>query len=463
MQAKKLGFLTSAVFVWMSLVALGQSSSDPLQWTAQEAIARALEQHADVRQAELALDLAELELHAAQAQGIVPSINLELTPPSLSSAGLSGALAGHLALELPLSWGTSSQLLGSLDLAWNPSTGEWGRSAWEVSFSQSLRLSQPRAASKNLRNKEEAVQDARVSLVAARNAVVRTTVEGYGSLLNEQRLVDQAQADVAQAEADLGKEKELVDAGLAAEASLVQARLGLLDAQIRLSERESTSTADKERFGRLVLGTDEDYALVPLKLPLNALKKAASALLTQEDLVAKAVAQASEVRSAEQAVVSAQEAVQAARRAALPNLSLKATMGDVGWQVGLSLGFPLFSPTRDFDVKIAEAKLLMAQGKLAAAQENVKDRLLTRQTTLRSALASLDRLPMEQEKWSLDETVTKAKWEAGSLSDEDWQTFLEDKRAFATDADRRGVTLLVAYLACRDGLGLELDVEEWLK
>jgi ABC-type enterobactin transport system permease subunit len=105
----------------------------------------------------------------------------------------------------------------------------------------------------------------------------------------------------------------------------------------------------------------------------------------------------------------------------------------------------------------------MAEDQLAAAQETVRDRLLRQQTTLRSALASLDRLPMDREKWSLDQTVTKAKWEAGSLSDEDWQSFLEDQRAFAADADQRGVTLLVAHLAYRDGLGLELDVEEWLK
>jgi len=443
--------------------AAGQSASGPARRTVLEAITLALEHHPDVRQAELSLELAELRLSAAQAAAALPSVNLKVSPPTLTPAGITGSVTGGLALQLGFPWGTSSAVSAGADFSWNPTTGEWGEVSWAVSFSQSLDFSQPVAASKDLVARRLAVDDARAALATARNAVVRETVAAYGNLLKELAALEQAESAVSQAEAALKQAQELVKAGLAAESSLVEARLTLLDAQITLSERQSSYAADKASFGRQALGTDEDYALVPFAVPVDALKKAAVALLDQNNLVASAVAQASEVKAAARSIEDAKEAVQGARLAALPNLSFKASVSPQGWELGLNLAFSLFSPTRSLDVQIAETRLAMAEDQLAAAQETVRDRLLTQQTTLRSALASLDRLPMEREKWSLDQTVTKAKWEAGSLSDEDWQSFLEDQRAFAADADQRGVTLLVAHLAYRDGLGLELDVEEWLK
>ncbi len=463
MRAKRSVLLCIGMLAGMSLVVAGQSAPGVVQRTVQEAIALGLEHYPDVRQAELGLQLAELELAAARAKAMIPSVDLKVSPPSLSTGGFSGNVVGGFSLQLPLPWGTSSLVSAGLDLAWDPLTGEWDESTWEVSFSQSLDFSQPSAGSKDLVAKEEAVEDARAALETARNSVVRMTVETYGNLLEEQALLSQAEADVAQAEANLKQQQELVKAGLAGESSLVQARLNLLDVEITQSERQSTYAADKASFGRQVLGMDGDYTLVSFQPPVEALKKAASSLLAEPDLLASAVGEASEVKTAKRTIEDAKETLQAARLAALPSLSFKAGVTDQGWQLGVNLVFSLFSPTRGLDVKIAETNLAMAEDKLAAAQEEVRDRLLTQQAALRAALARLDRLPMEQEKWTLDETVTRAKWEAGSLSDEDWQTFLEEKRAFLADADQRGITLLVAFLACRDGLGLELNVEEWLK
>jgi len=463
MHMKKVGAVLAGAFVGLALTFTGHAGSGTAQRTVQETVALALEHHSAVRQAGLALELAELELKVAEAKGTIPSVDVRIALPSLSTGGFSGEVAGHVTLELPLSWGTTSAVSAGADFSWSPTTGEWGEALWTVSFSQSLDFAQPVAASKDLVAKRRAVDDARAALATARNAVVRQTVAAYGSLLQKQGTLGQSQSAVFQAEEALKQTQELVKAGLAAESSLVQARLTLLDAQIALSERQSSYAADKASFGRQVLGTDEDYALVSFALPEDALKEAAAALLEQTERVASAVAEASDVKAAARSVEDAREAVQGARISALPNLSFKASASQQGWELGVNVAFSLFSPTRSLDVKIAETKLAMAEDRLAAAQETEKEGLLTQQTTVRSALASLDRLPTEREKWSLEETVTKAKWEAGSLSDGDWQTFLEEKRAFLADAEQRGVTLLVAYLAYRDGLGLELDVEEWLK
>ncbi len=463
MRMKNVGALFAGALLGVAFASAGQAGSGTVERTVQEAVASALAHHSEVRQAELGLELAELELEAAQAKGMIPSVDLRITPPSLSPGGLSGGVAGHVTLELPLSWGTSSAVSAGGDLSWNPTTGGWGEVSWTASYSQSLDFSQPVTASKDLVAKRRAVDDARAALVTTRNAVVRQTVTAYGNLLKEQATQEQAQSGVAQAEEALTQAQELQKVGLAAESSLVQARLTLLDAQITQSERQSSYAADKAAFGRQVLGTEQDYALLSFSPPEDALSKAAAALLEQKDLVTSAVAHTSRVTSVARSVEDASEAVQGARLAGLPSLSFKASASPQGWNLGVDLAFSLFSPTRSLDFRIAETKLAMAEEQLAAAREDAREGLLTQQTALRSALASLGRLPMEREKWSLDETVTKAKWEAGSLSDEDWQTFLEEERAFLADADGRGIILLVAYLAYRDGLGLESDVEEWLK
>lgn len=463
MRMKNVGALLAAVLVGLALTFAGQAGSGTAQRTVQEAVASALAHHSEVRQAELALKLAELELKVAEAKGTIPSVDVRIALPSLSTGGFSDEVAGRVALDLPLSWGTTSAVSAGADFSWSPTTGEWGEALWTVSFSQSLDFANPVAASKDLVAKQRAVDDARAALVTTRNAVVRQTVTAYGNLLKGQAMQEQAQSGVAQAEEALKQAQELQKVGLAAESSLVQARLTLLDAQITQSERQSSYAADKAAFGRQVLGTEEDYALLSFSPPEDALSKAAAALLEQKDLVTSAVAHASRVTSAARSVEDASEAVQGARLAGLPSLSFKASASPQGWNLGVDLAFSLFSPTRSLDFRIAETKLAMAEEQLAAAREDAREGLLTQQTALRSALASLGRLPMEREKWSLDETVTKAKWEAGSLSDEDWETFLEEERAFLADADGRGIILLVAYLAYRDGLGLESDVEEWSK
>jgi hypothetical protein len=69
---------------------------------------------------------------------------------------------------------------------------------------------------------------------------------------------------------------------------------------------------------------------------------------------------------------------------------------------------------------------------------------------------------LETEKWQLAEQVMTARHDAGTLSDSDWATFLEEKDGFTLDAAGRAASLLAAYLSYRSALGMEIQWEEWL-
>jgi hypothetical protein len=72
-------------------------------------------------------------------------------------------------------------------------------------------------------------------------------------------------------------------------------------------------------------------------------------------------------------------------------------------------------------------------------------------------------LPLEEEKWALQEELYRTKYEVGTLSESDWREFQREKEAFEIEADQRSLSLFVAYLNFRSGTGLSLEWEEWLK
>ena len=69
---------------------------------------------------------------------------------------------------------------------------------------------------------------------------------------------------------------------------------------------------------------------------------------------------------------------------------------------------------------------------------------------------------LEEEKWTLDETATTAKYDADLLSVEEWDEFSDELEAFRVESKTREVSLLTAYLAYREVLGMDLNWEEWL-
>jgi len=438
------------------------SPSDSLELTLNQAISVALEQHWDVRKAALDLQRAGLELEAAWTRSTIPSITLQVTPPSLSMGGFTDEIQGAFGIGLSLPWGTSSELSAGLDVVWDSKTGEWQVPAWGIVFSHKLDFARLDAGSEELQAKKQAVLDARSSLEESHNAIVLDTIAAYSDLLSTEALLGQAQKDLRQAQVALSQVEQQVEAGLKGEAALLEAKLDVLGARIELEEYRSTYEADKEAFRRVVVGIDQEFELVPFELLLEELKEAAIELLAQGN-IEKAALEAPQVQAAQEKVADAKEAVRVARADALPKLSVEAGVDEQGWRVGWNVAFDLFSPDRFLGVEIALVDLELAEVQLEASKEQVENSILNQQAALRKALEDLERLPLEEEKWALEETVKRGKFEAGLLSTEEWDDFQEEKNRFYQTAGESEVSLLLSYLAYRDALGLDLNWEKWVK
>lgn len=451
------------IFLLIPCIGLAESNSESLGLPLYEAVSLALEHHPDVKQAGLSLLLAELELEAAWARSTVPSIGLQVNPPDLSAGGLAEDIQGTLGVGVSLPWGTQSSLSADLKLCWNRATGEWDNPGWGIAYAQRLDLAQLDAGSEQLAAKQQAVTDAQSALEQARNTIVLDTIEAYSDLLSARALLVQAQADLKQAEADLARMQEQVEAGIKGEASLLEAELALLDAQITLEQVETTYATDKETFGRVTLGIREEFEPVAFALPLSLLTQAAAEMVIGAEIPEEAITDAPEVQAALERVADAKEALRAAQADALPELSIQAGIDEGGWKVSWGISFDLFEPDRFLEMDIAAANVDLAEVQLENAQERTRNSILNQQAALGKSLEDLERLPLEEAKWALEERVMQTKFEAGAISEQDWEEFLDRKRSFDLSKDERATSLLLAYLAYRDGLGLKLEWEEWLQ
>ena len=463
MQKRLFNYFWIAAVVVTSCVAAVQAAADVSELSLGEAIILALEQHCDVRQAELELQIAQLELEAAWARSTVPSIGLQVNPPDLSMGGFAEDIEGAFGVGVSLPWGAQTSLSADVKLGWNRITGEWDSPGWGITYSQRLDLAQLDAGSEELSAKQQAMADAEAALEQARNTVVRDTIEAYSDLLSTKAQLVQAQADLQQAEADLAQMEEQAEAGIKGESSLLEAKLAVLDAQITLEQVETAYATDKETFGRVTLGITEDYETVAFELPLSDITAAASALVVDNEIPEAAILDAREVQAAQGKVTDAKDTLRTARADALPELSIQAGIDEAGWKVSWGISFDLFNPDRFIEIDIAAANVDLAEAQLGNAQERVRNSILNQQTTLRRSLEDLERLPLEEEKWALEEQVMQDKREAGTVSEQDWEEFLEGKQTFNLAKDERVTSLLLAYLAYRDGLGLRLEWEEWFQ
>ncbi|MBC7098852.1 TolC family protein [Candidatus Bipolaricaulota bacterium] len=425
-----------------------------------EAIAIALSQAPEVRQAELELSLAELELSAARAGMALPSLSLVLMPPGLTQAGLSTAEA-ELSASLSLPWGTSSRLAAGLGLGWTDAGP--AISSWNVSGAFTLDLADPTAAASQFEDLKEAVEEARESLEELKDSKALEVIATYLELLSLQAQLEKAQEDLVEAEGNLTKLEEKATAGLVGDLELAEARLAVLEARIALEEKNASFAARKADF-LSSLGLDgEGIELVKPDIPQDELISAAEGLLSQEELAQAAVELSQAVQAAQREVEQAEETLRKAQAAGLPTLTLQAGLTEGGLKLGWEISFSLFAPARGTEIQIAQKELALARLKLERARMAAFQEIRNSKEDLKAALRDLERLPMEKERWNLEEEVMRAKHEAGAISDEDWQDFLEEKEAFLLEAEQRLGDLLIAYLAYRDALGLSLDWEGWLK
>jgi len=431
--------------------------------TIANAVEQALDQHSELRQADLALRLAELELDATLASYSLPALSFQVQLPTLTLDGLTGALSGSLGGSLSLPLGTSSQLSGGLDLLWNADEGSWALDGWSLKYSQRIDLSQPSSSRSEIERKTEAVVDSQGNLADVRDAIILETIEIYSQLLSDRDAVSQAEIQWEQANDELASVEALVEEGIQGASALNQARLDLLEAEIKLDRLRTAYQRDLEAYARETLGTTDPIELSPFELPVDALRQAVETLIGRDDMIDAAIDASTAVRSAEQSIEDAEDDLASTLREVLPNLSIDAGYANGAWAVGGSIEFDFFAPDRGDEIEIARTHVALAEEKLAEARSEQKNALLNRQSSLLESLRDLDRLALEEEKWALQEQVISVRHELGSIGDADWAEYVESRDAFALEASQRETSLLLAYLSYRNALGLELEWEEWLQ
>lgn len=187
------------------------------------------------------------------------------------------------------------------------------------------------------------------------------------------------------------------------------------------------------------------------------------ALLVNQDAVEAAVASFSAVTNAKDALASAEDTLRKSRLGIAPEITVQAGFSDKGYSIAWSVSLTLFAPTWSEAVDIARLQVELAEERLRSAIRQAESSIRSRQKSLQAALTDIDRLPLEQERWALEEQVMRSKLEAGSISGDDWDDFDEQLNAFRLDVNDRSITLFVALLEYRSILGFPLEWEEWLE
>jgi len=439
------------------------SESDGAMLTLAEAIRIGLDQDPTLRQAEIALEIARLELNAEVSTFLLPTVDLNLSAPSLTTEGWSGAFTGTLSAGLSLPIGTSSQLSGKLNIGWDPATGFWSASGWNVSYSQRLSIAQPDTATDSIIRRRQDVADAEAALAQAQSDLVAGISQSYAKLLSAMASLEQAELARAEAMQTLERAQADFDTGHVAETVLIKARISLLDSEISLEDRVDDLAEKQEQFYVQTLGMSEAAKLMPPVFALDALIEAAEVLLANQDAVEAAVASFSAVVSAEEALSSAEDALSKSRLGIAPEMTVQAGLSDKGYSIGWSVSLTLFTPTWSEDVGIALLQVELAEERLRSAIRQAESSIGNSQKSLQTALKDINRLPLEEERWTLEEQVMRSKLEAGSISQDDWTDFRQQLEAFRLDVNERSTTLFIALLEYRSALGFPLEWEEWLE
>lgn len=426
-----------------------------------EAILLSLENRSEVKQANLQLQRAKLQLSAANSDSSLPSIDLGIGSPKLTDKGLNGNLTGTATAELSLPYMTSSNISAELDSSLTTS-GEMDHS-WSINLSGTLDVAETNKVKNTIEEKREAVSQAESELQDTKQTTITTTVEQFKKLIQQKRELEQARDDLKDAEDNLNKIKDLVEEGIKGEMDLQEAKVELMDSRISVEEKKSTFTTAKERFGRIFLNIEEDFTPLTPNISLDKLKNAATTLLQDQEKIKKAVEGNSRVKQAIDNVNDAEEELARKQKEVSPSFGFQAGVNSEGVSAGINLSFDLFTPSRTDDIEIAETNVSLAKEQLRATRESVKEGILSGRSSLQQALNKLEKLPTEKEKWTTEEKVKKSKYEAGSLSENDWREFQEELEKFQIDAQSREFNLLQNYLEYRNKLGFELDWKEWLE
>lgn len=435
-------------FLALCVVVFGATAAE---LSLREAVTLALSQHPDLRKAELQVVLAELQFQASRVKTILPTLSLSLVP----GKGLWPEAGLAASLSLPV--GTTNRVSGGLQF--QPGTGSsW---TWNLGFSLTLDFTRPMAAAESLDKLAAGVEDSRRALERTKNSVILSVIQGYTGLLSQQAKVDQARRNVDKAKENLASVEQKARAGLASELEVLQARLSVIQAQLAWEQAWDDFQTQKQRFLQEQLGIGEDRDLVPVTLDREALVRAVQDFLHNLDLDA-AVEHTTEVRTAQEKLQEAQKSLEQVRMSWLPTAAVEVSTGPTGLRLSWTLRFDLFAPDRTAQLKMAEVQVATATLALETARGSARQKLVREVNNVLSALKALERLPMEEERWALEEEITRRRYEAGIVSETEWQEFLASKEAFLREAKEREVSLLLSYLSLQAALEWPMDWEAWL-
>ncbi len=332
-----------------------------------------------------------------------------------------------------------------------------------LSYSQRLSLAQSSTATDSIDKRRQNVADAESALGRAQAELVVDVAESFSQLLATAEALQKAELALAVAAQNLRQAKVDAEAGLVGETVVIQARISLLDAEISVDDRAVQLQDSQEEFFSQTLGLPAVVELVPPGFAFEAMVEAAGVLVADEEAVAVAVASSSVVTNAKEALVGAQTALSKTRLGIDPDVTVQAGLSDKGFTLGWSVSLTLFSPTWSEEADIARLEVELAEVRLHNAISQATSSIRNSRADLDTAIRVLDRLPLEEERWALEEQMMRSKLESGLISQDDWDGFLEQLGGFQLDANERAVALFVALLEYRSSLGFPLEWEGWLE
>jgi TolC family type I secretion outer membrane protein len=236
------------------------------------------------------------------------------------------------------------------------------------------------------RHREEAT---RQSYAQTRQDIINQVKQTYYTLLQNQRLVEVQQQNVADSQANLNLANARFGAGLAARADVIKAETALASANFNLISAKNAAELSRLDLN-LAMGIDGN---TPTEVKDS--EESAPPLTDRPALVAQALSARPEMLSAKASLEAAKQNLRAARVGNAPAFNLNADYGlqgtsfpphDDGWSYGASVSFPLFDGGANAgQIKTAQGNLQSAEAQLRQSEQTVGSEVITAYLNLRTA------------------------------------------------------------------------------
>lgn len=251
----------------------------------------------------------------------------------------------------------------------DPTTGELrsgSANSYGAGLSASYDLFSGLSRFRDLEGARAGVEAAEARLVDQRYGVVLATEQVFFQALRQAELVEVARQRVQQAEESLGLTRTRANLQEATTSDTLRARLELVNARQALLQAESGQATAQVNLGRQVGIAGRVEPTAPDGLGPRALA------LSDEEILALAVASAPSVVAAEAGTVSAQASASASRATYWPSLRMSSGYnwsnqvasfdgGSTSWSLSFSASYPLFNGfQRESTVARAEESLRVA-------------------------------------------------------------------------------------------------------